>query len=124
MGTDNAIVMKSKAFAIRIIRLYQFLTTEKKEFVLSKQLLKSGTSIGANVKEAIRGFSKKDFRFKLGIALKEASESEYWLELLFETDYISEKQFQSLKDDCVELIKILTAILNSSNEKYPDSEQN
>ncbi len=123
MGRDNAIVLKSKAFAIRIIRLYQFLSTEKKEFVLSKQLLRSGTSIGANVKEAIRGFSKKDFRFKLGIALKEASESEYWLELLFETEYISEKQFQSLNEDCIELIKILTAILNSSNEE-PGSELN
>jgi four helix bundle protein len=124
MGTDNTIVQKSKAFAIRIIRLYQFLTNEKKEFVLSKQLLRSGTSVGANVKEAIRGFSKKDFRFKLGIALKEASESEYWLELLVATDYISETQFQSLEDDCVELIKILTAILNSSNDKDPNSEQN
>jgi len=124
MGTDNAIVTKSKAFAIRIIRLYQFLTNEKKEFVLSKQLLRSGTSIGANVKEAIRGFSKKDFRFKLGIALKEASESEYWLELLIATDYISEKQFESLEDDCVELIKILTSILNSTNEKELGSEQN
>ncbi len=124
MGTDNTIVQKSKAFAIRIIRLYQFLTNEKKEFVLSEQLLRSGTSVGANVKEAIRGFSKKDFRFKLGIALKEASESEYWLELLVATDYISETQFQSLEDDCVELIKILTAILNSSNDKDPNSEQN
>lgn len=124
MGQDNTIVVKSKAFAVRIIRLYQFLQNEKKEYTLSKQLLRSGTSIGANVKEAIRGFSKKDFRFKLGIALKEASESEYWLELLFETDYISEKQFLSLKDDCVELIKILTSILNSSNEKDPNPEQN
>ncbi len=124
MGQDNMVVVKSKAFAIRIIRLYQFLSTEKKEFILSKQLLRSGTSIGANVKEAIRGFSKKDFRFKLGVALKEASETEYWLELLVTTGYISETQFQSLKDDCVELIKILTAILNSSNDKDPDSEQN
>ena len=124
MRTDNVIVLKSKTFAIRTIRLYQFLANEKKEFVLSKQLLRSGTSIGANVKEAIRGFSKKDFRFKLGIALKEASESEYWLELLVATDYISEAQFQSLKDDCIEIIKILTAILNSSNEKDHDSESN
>jgi four helix bundle protein len=116
MGQENTVVIKSKAFAVRIIRLYQFLQNEKKEFILSKQLLRSGTSIGANVKEAIRGFSKKDFRFKLGIALKEASESEYWLELLFETDYISDKQFQSVKEDCIELIKILTAILNSSKD--------
>jgi four helix bundle protein len=116
MGQDNTIVVKSKAFAVRIIRLYQFLQNEKKEYTLSKQLLRSGTSIGANVKEAIRGFSKKDFRFKLGIALKEASETEYWLELLYETEYISEKQFLSMNNDCIELIKILTAILNSSKD--------
>lgn len=121
MGQENTVVVKSKIFAIRIIRLYQFLQNEKNEYTLSKQLLHSGTSIGANVKEAIRGFSKKDFRFKLGIAFKEASETEYWLELLFETEYISDKQFQSLKDDCIELIKILTAILNSCKENS-DSE--
>ena len=124
MGQDNTIVVKSKAFAVRIIRLYQFLQNEKKEYTLSKQLLRSGTSIGANVKEAIRGFSKKDFRFKLGIALKEASETEYWLELLYETEYISEKQFLSTNDDCIELIKILTAILNSSKDNEVDSEKN
>jgi len=122
MRQDNTIVIKSKAFAIRIIRLYQFIQSEKKEFTLSKQLLRSGTSIGANVKEGIRGYSKKDFRFKLGIALKEASETEYWLELLFETDYITESQFQSIIIDCVELIKILTAILNSSKDDDKDSE--
>ncbi|MBP6663238.1 MAG: four helix bundle protein [Paludibacter sp.] len=124
MGQDNTIVVKSKAFAVRIIRLYQFLQNEKKEYTLSKQLLRSGTSIGANIKEAIRGFSKKDFRFKLGIALKEASETEYWLELLYETEYISEKQFLSMNDDCIELIKILTAILNSSKDNEVDSEKN
>ena len=122
MRQDNTIVIKSKAFAIRIIRLYQFIQSEKKEFTLSKQLLRSGTSIGANVKEGIRGYSKKDFRFKLGIALKEASETEYWLELLFETGYITESQFQSIIIDCVELIKILTAILNSSKDDDKDSE--
>ena len=124
MGQDNTIVVKSKAFAVRIIRLYQFLQNEKKEYTLSKQLLRSGTSIGANIKEAIIGFSKKDFRFKLGIALKEASETEYWLELLYETEYISEKQFLSMNDDCIELIKILTAILNSSKDNEVDSEKN
>ena len=124
MGQDNTIVVKSKAFAVRIIRLYQFLQNEKKEYTLSKQLLRSGTSIGANIEEAIRGFSKKDFRFKLGIALKEASETEYWLELLYETEYISEKQFLSMNDDCIELIKILTAILNSSKDNEVDSEKN
>lgn len=82
MKTDNIIVDKSKAFAVRTINLYKYLCNEKKEFVLSKQLLRSGTSIGANVKEAIRGQSKDDFAHKINISLKEASESEYWLELL------------------------------------------
>lgn len=114
MKTDNIIVDKSKFFALRIIKLYKYLCEEKKEFVLSKQLLRSGTSIGANVREAIRGQSKADFVFKLNISLKEASESEYWLELLHESDYISTKEFESIHSDCVEVIKILTSIINSS----------
>lgn len=114
MKTDNVIVDKSKVFAVRIIKLYKYLSDEKKEYVLSKQLLRSGTSIGANVKEAIRGQSKADFVFKLNISLKEASETEYWLELLKETDFISDSQFESIHQDCVELIKILTSIINSS----------
>ena len=114
MKTDNIIVNKSKAFALRIIKLYKYLCTEKKEFVLSKQLLRSGTSIGANVKEAIRGQSKDDFAHKMNISLKEASETEYWLELLFETDYITEEQFNSIIADCTELIRILTSIIKSS----------
>ena len=117
MKTDNIIVNKSKAFAIRIIKLYKYLCTEKKEFVLSKQLLRSGTSIGANVKEAIRGQSKDDFAHKMNISLKEASETEYWLELLFETDYITEQQFNSIIADCTELIKILTSIIKSSRRE-------
>ena len=91
MKTDNIIVDKSKVFALRIIRLYQYLKNEKSEFVLSKQLLRSGTSIGANVKEAIRGQSRADFYAKLNISLKEASETEYWLELLHESEYIGKK---------------------------------
>jgi four helix bundle protein len=114
--TGNVVVDKSKVFAIRVIRLYQHLQKEKNEYVISKQLLRSGTSIGANVKEGIRGQSTKDFRSKMSIALKEASESEYWLELLVETDYIDRKQFESMDDDCVELIKILTAILKTSDD--------
>ena len=101
---------KTKAFAIRIVRLYQFLTIDKKEFVLSKQLLRSGTSIGANVRESVYGQTKPDFHHKLTIALKEASETEYWLELLHETDYITKEQFNSMHTDCVEILKILTAI--------------
>ena len=107
---DNIIVVKSKAFAIRIVKLSKFLNDSKKEFVLSKQIIKSGTSIGANVKEAIRGQSKADFYAKMNIALKEASETEYWLEILNETDYIDNKLFESLYSDCQELIKILISI--------------
>lgn len=107
---DNVIVDKSKMFAVRIIKMYQYLCDEKKEFVLSKQILRSGTSIGANVKEAVRGQSKADFYFKMNIALKESSETEYWLELLYETGYVSEQQFQSIYPDCQEIIKILMSI--------------
>lgn len=117
MKTDNIIVDKSKAFAVRTVRLYQYLCGEKKEFVLSKQLLRSGTSIGANVKEAIRGQSKDDFTHKMNISLKEASESEYWLEVLHETGYITEAQFDSMIADCRELIKILTSIIKSSRKE-------
>lgn len=114
--TDNVIVNKSKNFAIRIIRLYQYLCVEKREFVLSKQLLRSGTSIGANVKEAVRGQSKADFISKMSIALKEASETEYWLELLYETDFLDRTQFDSIYADNQELLKILTSIIKSSKE--------
>lgn len=110
MKEDNLIVDKSKAFALRIIRLYTYLKTEKKEFVLSKQVLRSGTSIGANVKEAVRGQTKADFYAKMNIALKEASETEYWLELLNESGYIETKHFDSIYIDCQELLKILMAI--------------
>ena len=117
MKTENIIVDKSKAFAVRIVKLYKYLCEEKKEFVLSKQLLRSGTSIGANVKEAIRGQSKDDFAHKLNISLKEASETEYWLELLFETEYITKQQFNSIITDCTELIKILTSIIKSTKKE-------
>ena len=110
MKNENVIVEKSKAFALRIIKMYQFIVKEEKEFVLSKQVLRSGTSIGANVKEAIRGQSKPDFYAKMNIALKEASETEYWLELLHESGYIEEQAFQSIYDDCQELIRILVSI--------------
>ena len=111
---ENVIVEKSKKFAVKIIRLYQNLQEEKKEFVLSKQILKSGTSIGANVKEAIRAQSKRDFASKMNISLKEASETEYWLELLHETDYLPNEKFQELISDCQELLKILTSIVKTS----------
>lgn len=118
MDDDNIIKIKSKAFAIRIINLYKYLTNNApiKEYVMSKQALRSGTSIGANVKEALRGQSKADFRAKMNIALKEASETEYWLELLFETDFISEDQYNSIYTDNLELIKLLTKIVKNSYE--------
>ena len=114
MKENNLIVDKSKTFAIRAIRLYKYLCEEKKEYVMSKQLLKSGTSIGANVKEAARGQSKADFIAKMSIALKEAEETEYWLELLYETDYLSKTQFDSIYSDNKELIKVLMSIVKSA----------
>lgn len=114
---ENVIIEKSKRFAVRIIRLYQKITKNQHEYNLSVQLLRSGTSIGANVKEATQGQSRADFISKMYIALKEASETEYWLELLKETDYISIDDFLSLNSDCKELIKLLTSIIKSSKEK-------
>ena len=112
---QNIIVVKSKDFAIRIVKLYRYLNENKKEYVLSKQLLKSGTSIGANVKEAIRGQSKPDFYAKMNIALKEASETEYWLEILKETEYIDDVSFKSIYADCQEILKILISITKTQN---------
>lgn len=110
MNEDNIIVQKSKSFSLKIITLYKFLVDEKKEYVLSKQILKSGTSIGANIKEAIRGQSKADFYAKMNISLKEASETEYWLELLKESNYIPSEVFRELYTQCQELLRILMAI--------------
>ena len=111
---NNVLLDKSKLFAIRIVNLYKYLCNDKKEYVLSKQILRSGTSIGANVKESIYAQSKLDFISKLSIALKEASETEYWLELLYQTEYVNSIQFESIHNDCVELLKLLTAIIKSS----------
>ena len=114
MATDSVAKEKSMAFSIRIVRLYRYLTTERKEFVLSKQVLRSGTSIGANIAEAIYGSSRKDFVAKLQIALKECAETLYWLELLHSCDYISGQMYQSLFDDCEALRKILSSSVKSS----------
>jgi len=116
MISNNVIMDKSKAFAIRIIRLYQHLSRDEKEFVLSKQVLRSGTSIGANVREAHRGQSKRDFIAKMNIALKEAAETEYWIELLHETNYIDTNAYTSISRDCSELNKLLISIIKSSNK--------
>ena len=110
MKSENVIVDKSKAFALRIIRLYKYLQEEQKEYILSKQILRSGTSIGANVKEGICGQSRADFYAKMNIALKEVSETEYWLELLHESDYIPTDAFNSIYADCKELLRLLTSI--------------
>ncbi|MCR5151443.1 MAG: four helix bundle protein [Clostridiales bacterium] len=118
MKDENIIVEKSKAFALRIIKLYRYLSAEKQEYVLSKQILRSGTSVGANVREAERGQSKADFYAKMNIALKEISETEYWLELLHESDYIDSNSFESIHSDCDEIIRILTSITKS--QKYKD----
>ena len=114
---DSIIKDKSKNFALRIIKLYKYLTltADTKEYVISKQVLRSGTSIGANVKEALRGQSRPDFRAKMSIALKEASETEYWLELLHESDYIDHMSFDSIINENLEIIKILTRIVKNSD---------
>ena len=118
---NNVIVDKSKSFAVRVIRMYQYLCQEKSEFVLSKQILRSGTSIGANVKEAIRAQSRPDFTSKMNIALKEASETEYWLELLQETGYLTDQQGLSMLSECRELLKLLTSIVKSSRKEESNS---
>lgn len=111
---ENTVAGKSKAFAVRVVGLYKYLCS-KKEFVLSKQVLRSGTSIGANVREAVFAQSKKEFIAKMNTALKEASETLYWLELMFETEYIVQTEYKSLERDCTELIKLLVSIIKKSN---------
>ena len=110
----NAIVDKSFDFSCRIVHLYQYMIREHKEYVLSKQILRSGTSIGANVHEAQKGQSRADFAAKMNVALKEANETEYWLRLLYKTEYLSEQQFFSLHRDVDELISILVAICTTA----------
>ena len=114
---QSIIKEKSKDFALQIIKLYQYLTekAERREYILSKQVVRSGTSIGANVKEGLRGQSRPDFRAKMSIALKEASETEYWLELLYESGYIDEVSYDSIINDNREIIKILTRIVKNSD---------
>ena len=118
MSKSNLIADKTMKFAVRIVNLYKYLKDEKAEYVMSKQVLKSGTSIGANVKEATRAQSKADFNTKMHIAMKEASETEYWLELLQRTDYINKAQAESMLNDCVEIIRILVAITKTAENKH------
>jgi len=114
---ENIVKEKSELFAVRIIKLYKYLCDAKKEFVLSNQLLRSGTSIGANIAESKFAASKNDFISKLQIALKECSETEYWLRLLYSTNYINNKEYQSIISDCSELMKLLIAITRSVKKK-------
>ena len=113
----NAIQDKSRAFAIEIINCYKFLVEEQHEYVLSKQLLRSGTSIGANTRESKNAQSRNDFLNKLCIALKEADETDYWLDLLHATYYIDDKMYDALANECKEIIKILTSIIKTLREK-------
>jgi four helix bundle protein len=111
---ENLIKDKSFAFAVRIVKLCQYLNQEKREFVIAKQVLRSGTAIGALIREAEHGESRADFVHKLAIALKEANETQYWLELLHQTEYIDPKSFESINQDCTELLKLLTAIVKKT----------
>lgn len=113
---ENIILTKTYNFAIRIVRLYQYLCREKKEFELSKQVLRSGTSIGANAEEAAGGLSRKDFLAKLGVSYRETRETRYWLRLLRDTDYISIEQAQSMLNDAEEILRIITAIQKSTKD--------
>lgn len=116
MKKDNAVQIKSYEFAKRIVNLYKHLSDKKKEFVLSKQVLRSGTSIGANIEEAIGGSSKRDFKAKLNISYKEARETKYWIRLLRDTGYLDKKIANSMLDDCEELLKLLFSIIRSSRK--------
>ncbi|MCB0514742.1 MAG: four helix bundle protein [Chitinophagales bacterium] len=113
---ENLAFYKIFAFAIRIVKMYQFLTTIKKEFVMSRQLLKSGTAVGAMIREAEHSESKADFIHKMSIAQKEINESIYWLELLSETEIIAKKEFDSINEDAIVIIKLITAIIKSTKQ--------
>ncbi|MEA3419317.1 MAG: four helix bundle protein [Campylobacterota bacterium] len=113
MQKENVLHQKSYAFAIRTVKLNQYLTLQKKEYTLSKQVLRSGTAIGALVSESQFAQSKPDFINKLSISLKEANETHYWINLLKDTDYIDMKMFESLEKDINELLKLLTSIINT-----------
>ncbi len=114
---DNISEEKSFEFAVRIVNLCKYLRDQKKEYTISKQLLRSGTSIGANISEAQRGQSTADFAAKMNISLKEAYETEYWLRLLYRTGYISEKEYNSIHPEILELISILMSICKTANSK-------
>ena len=119
LKTDNLIQIKSYDFAIRIVKLYKYLIDKKKEFVLSKQILRSGTSIGANVEEALGGQSRADFISKLAVAYKEARETQYWIRILRDTNYITKKQAMSILEDINEILRIIAKIQITTKKKNP-----
>lgn len=115
MKDDNTIKTKSEDFAVRIVGLYKYLVEKKSEYVMSKQMLRSGTSVGANISEALCGISRKDFLSKMYIAFKECNETKYWITLLYRTDYISEKEKNSIMNDCEELLRMLSSITKTTS---------
>ena len=115
MNDDNAIKTKSEDFAVRIVGLYKYLVEKKAEYVMSKQMLRSGTSVGANISEALCGISRKDFLSKMYIAFKECNETKYWITLLYRTEYISEKEKVSIMNDCEELLRMLSSITKTTS---------
>ena len=117
MRTENVIQEKSYAFAIRIVKLYRYLTEKKNEYVLSKQVLRSGTSIGANIEEGIGGQTEKDFFAKLNVAYKEARETHYWLRILRDTNYLSDRESKAILGNCDELLKIIGSIIKTMKTK-------
>ena len=117
MSANSVILGKSLKFAARIVKLHKYLIKEKKETIISKQIIRSGTSIGANANEAVYGISKADFIAKMQISLKETAETEYWIRLLMLSEYITEQEGNSLLNDCLEIKRILVSTLNTSKEK-------
>ena len=114
---DNVVFIKSKGFALRVVKLYKFLTEEKKEHIISKQILRSGTAIGANIAESIYAQSRSDFVSKMSISLKEAAETKYWLDILYESGFIGKSPYESISGDCNELIKLLSSIVKTTKER-------
>jgi len=114
---DSKVYQKAEAFAIRIVKLWKYLTSTKHEYEISTQLKRSGTSIGANTIEALYGASRKDFVNKLYIAEKECNESKYWLKILYKTDYLTEQEYNSINYDCIEIAKLLASIIKTSKKK-------
>ena len=121
MGTESIVKVKSHKFAVRVINLYKLLANKRKEFVLCKQLLRSGTSIGANIREALNAESKADFVHKLAIAQKECDETCYWLELLHDTGFISDSEYNSIHSDASELLRIIRSIILSTKKTTHNS---